>query len=218
MEQFGDIKLYNCDCMDLMAKTPDKYYDLAIVDPPYFKGVANGRFYGGKISKSGVKRLSSKSEVWDKNIPEQQYYNELIRISKNQIIWGINYFNFIGVPPGRIIWDKINDSSTFSNCEIASNSMTKGVFIYRELWNGMIKSEKGTRIHPTQKPVQLYKWLLQNYAKEGDKILDTHFGSLSIGIACHDLHFDLTACELDKEYYEAAKKRLIWHQKQLNLF
>ena len=218
MEQFGDIKLYNCDCMELMAKTPDKYYDLAIVDPPYFKGVANGRFYGCKISKSGVKRLSSKSEVWDKNIPEQLYYNELIRISKNQIIWGINYFNFIGVPPGRIIWDKINDSSTFSNCEIASNSMTKGVFIYRELWNGMIKSEKGTRIHPTQKPVQLYKWLLQKYAKEGDKILDTHFGSLSIGIACHDLHFELTASELDKEYYELGKNRLMWHQKQLNLF
>ena len=212
------INFYNCDCMEFMKTIPDQYYDLAIVDPPYFKGVANGSFYGGKISKSGVKRLSSKSEFWDKNIPEQPYYNELIRISKNQIIWGINYFNFIGVPPGRIIWDKINDSSTFSNCEIASNSMTKGVFIYRELWNGMIKSEKGTRIHPTQKPVQLYKWLLQNYAKEGDKILDTHLGSGSIACAIHEWGGELDACELDKDYFDNAVKRVKEYTKQQLLF
>ena len=218
MEQFENIKLYNADCMDVMRTFKDKQFDLAIVDPPYFKYVANGTFYGGGVAKNGVKRLSSKSKTWDENIPNQEYYKEVVRVSKNQIVWGINYFDFTDVPHGRIVWDKINDSSTFSNCEIASCSLFYGVRIYREIWNGMIKSEPQKRIHPTQKPVALYKWLLQKYAKQADTILDTHFGSLSIGIACHDMGFDLTAIELDKEYYEKAKQRLIWHQQQQVLF
>lgn len=211
------ITLYNCDCMEFMKGVSDNYYDLAIVDPPYFKGVANGSYFGGKVSKTGVKRLCSKSDNWDSNIPNINYYNELVRVSKNQIIWGINYFNF-GVTGGCIIWDKKNNSSTFSNCEIASNSLINGVFIYRELWNGMLKTENSKRIHPTQKPVKLYEWLLKNYAKPTDKILDTHFGSCSIGIACHNFGCSLDACELDEEYFDNAFKRVRTHVRQLDLF
>ena len=209
----GKFSFYNADNMEIMKCYPDKYFELSIVDPPYFKGVASGSFYGSKVSKSGVKRLCSKSDVWDNNIPTQKYYDELIRISKNQIIWGINYFDFVGVPHGRVIWDKINDTSTFSNCEIASNSFSNGVFIYRELWNGMLKSEKGKRIHVSQKPIALYSWLIQKYAKQGDKILDTHLGSGSIALAIDkankldgmDLSF--VGIELDKDYFDAAINR-----------
>jgi len=216
----NSFEFYNADNMEIMKNYPDNYFDLAIVDPPYFKGVANGSFYGGKVSKSGVKRLSSKSEVWDKNIPNQLYYNELIRVSKNQIIWGINYFDFIGAPHGRIIWDKMNDSSSFSNCEIASNSMAKGVFIYRELWNGMIKSEKGERIHPTQKPVALYSWIIQKYAKQGDKILDTHLGSGSIALAIDKankldkMELSFVGIELDEEYFNSSINRFKENSRQ----
>lgn len=220
----NNFSFYNADNMDIMKCYPDKYFDLAIVDPPFFKGVANGNFYGSKISKTGVKRLCSKSDVWDKNIPTQIYYDELIRISKNQIIFGINYFNFSNVPHGRIIWDKMNDSSSFSNCEIASNSMCNGVFIYRELWNGMIKSEKGSRQHPTQKPIALYSWLIQKYAKQGDKILDTHGGSMSIALAVHKenqidkMNLNLTLIELDEEYFKKGLERFKNFRKQQFLF
>ena len=147
---------------------------------------------------------------WDV-APNDDYFRGLFRFCKNQIIWGGNYFP---LPPSRCIlcWDKCQPWENFSQIELAWTSFNYPAQIFK------FDNRTGDKIHPTQKPVQLYKWLLQKYAKEGDKILDTHFGSLSIGIACHDLHFDLTACELDKEYYESAKKRLIWHQKQLNLF
>ena len=218
MEQFGDIKLHNCDCMELMKNTPDKYYSLALVDPPYGIGASKGTWGSsnkGKITNYGKKK-------WDSISPDEEYFNELIRISKNQIIFGANHF-ISKIPFDSscwIVWDKDN-TGDFADCELAWTSFNTSVRKFKFRWNGMLQEDmknKELRIHPTQKPVQLYKWLLQKYAKEGDKILDTHFGSLSIGIACHDLHFDLTACELDKEYYEAAKKRLIWHQKQLNLF
>ena len=221
--EYPHFSFYNADNMEVMKCYPDKYFDLAIVDPPFFKGVANGSFYGSKISKTGVKRLCSKSDVWDKNIPTQIYYDELIRISKNQIIFGINYFNFYNVPHGRIIWDKMNDSSSFSNCEIASNSMCNGVFIYRELWNGMIKSEKGSRQHPTQKPIALYSWLIQKYAKQGDKILDTHLGSGSIALAidkankADGMDLDFVGIELDKDYFDSAMKRFSKGRQQMFL-
>ena len=218
MEQFGDIKLYNCDCMELMAKTPDKYYSLALVDPPYGIGASKGTWGSsnkGKITNYGKKK-------WDSISPDEEYFNELIRISKNQIIFGANHF--ISKMPFDsscwIVWDKDN-TGDFADCELAWTSFNTAVRKFKFRWNGMLQEnmkKKEVRIHPTQKPVQLYKWLLQKYAKEGDKILDTHFGSLSIGIACHDLHFELTASELDKEYYELGKNRLMWHQKQLNLF
>ena len=220
MEQFGDIKLYNCDCMDLLKQTPDKYYSLALVDPPYGIGECGDKNASrGKLAKAKNYKAFAGSDI---SAPDKEYFNELIRISKNQIIFGANHF-ISKIPFDSscwIVWDKDN-TGDFADCELAWTSFNTSVRKFKFRWNGMLQENmknKEARIHPTQKPVQLYKWLLQKYAKEGDKILDTHFGSLSIGIACHDLHFDLTACELDKEYYEAAKKRLIWHQKQLNLF
>lgn len=217
----GNIKLYNADCMDVMKTFKDKQFSLAIVDPPYFNGPEKLGYYGVPISKTKVKRKAY-NIIASWNVPGQKYYDELLRVSKEQIIWGINYFNFSGVPSGRIVWDKKkNDSCTFSDGEIASCSMNETVKFFRYKWDGFLQENmkyKQQKIHPTEKPVQLYKWLLLNYAKEGDTILDTHFGSLSIGIACHDLKFDLTAIELDKDYYEQAKKRLQMHQRQLTLF
>ena len=232
-EILGNITLYNCDCMDYMSTCKDNEFDLAIVDPPFFSGPEKRKYYGNAISKHGVKRIEYKPLIESWIIPDNRYYDELVRISKNQIIFGINYFEFINrTGPGRIIWDKINDGSTFSNCEIASCSIEKlKVKIYRYLWRGMMQGSKSDgskmngnkktnekKIHPTQKPVKLYEWLLHNYAKPGQKIFDSHFGSLSIGIACHNLGFELTACELDKDYYEAAKKRLQVHQMQKTIF
>jgi len=204
------ITYTNEDCMTGMARYPDKYFDLAIVDPPYFKGVAEEGFYGAKISRNGVERLRSKSKHWDTGIPDQKYYNELLRVSKHQIIWGCNYYEFLQ-PAGRIVWDKENDSSTFSNCELASISLINSVKIFRCMWNGMLQHDmknKEIRQHPTQKPVALYKWLLKNYANQGDLILDTHVGSASSLIACYDMGFDAVGFELDNDYYAASKRRL----------
>ena len=154
-------------------------------------------------------------------MPDENYFKELFRVSKKQIIWGCNYYAKYIPHTSRIVWDKVNDGTPFSQAEIASWSEGVKVYMYRYMWNGMLQQDmknKERRFHPTQKPVNLYKWLLHNYAKKGDTILDTHFGSLSIGIACHDLGFELTAIELDKDYYEAGKKRLIEHQRQLTIF
>ena len=220
MEQFGDIKLYNCDCMELMAKTPDKYYSLALVDPPYGIGECGDKNASRrKLAKAKNYKAFAGNDI---SSPDKEYFNELIRVSENQIIFGANHF-ISKIPFDSscwIVWDKDN-TGDFADCELAWTSFNTAVRKFKFRWNGMLQEnmkKKEVRIHPTQKPVQLYKWLLQNYAKEGDKILDTHFGSLSIGIACHDLHFELTASELDKEYYELGKNRLMWHQKQLNLF
>ena len=211
------IEYFNEDCMIGMARYPDKHFDLAIVDPPYFKGVADEKFYGAEVSSIGVKRLCSSSKHWDEGIPNQDYYDELVRVSKHQIIWGCNYYAF-NQPSGRIVWDKENDSSTFSNCELASISLIDSVKIFRYMWNGMLQKDmknKEQRIHPTQKPVALYKWLLTNYAKQGDKILDTHVGSASSLIACYDLGFDAVGFEIDEEYYRISRERLENHLKQL---
>lgn len=202
-EQLGNIKLYNGDCMDLLKQTPDKYYDLCIVDPPYGIGISLNPF-----------RQKHKKQGWDNNIPSSNYFDELFRVSRNQIIWGGNYFD---LPPsqGFLIWDKMQPQNFSSAmCEMAWMSIQSPAKIYRK----HVVTAEVNKIHPTQKPVMLYKWILQNYAKDGDNILDTHFGSLSIGIACHDMGFDLTAIELDKDYYEAGKKRLMNHQRQLTIF
>ena len=199
----GNIKLYNADCMEVMKTFKDKQFDLAIVDPPYGIGIASNSF----------RQMQEKKE-WDNKIPTIEYFAELTRISKNQIIWGGNYFP-LTPSQGFLIWDKkqpFNFSSAM--CEYAWMSIQSPAKIYQK---HVVTAEKN-KIHPTQKPVALYKWLLQNYAKDGDTILDTHFGSLSIGIACHDMKFDLTAIELDKDYYEMAKQRLINHQRQLTIF
>jgi len=210
----GKIHLYNGDCMDLLRQTPDKYYSLALVDPPYGIGIS-GQIECRKGKKSD--RKLHKQKNWDNAIPTKEYFNELFRISKNQIIWGANYFveHLYSGHKGWIVWDKMQHGLTMSDCELAYSSFDCPTRIWYK--NRCVLKRQNT-IHPTEKPVQLYKWLLQNYAKEGDTILDTHFGSLSIGIACHDMGFELTAIELDEDYYEAGKNRLINHQRQLNLF
>lgn len=208
--------------MAYMATLPDKAFDLAIVDPPFFKGVANGSFYGTGLSGSGRKRgVYKKINNWDSNIPDQNYYNELCRVSVHQIIWGINYFQFKNLPTGRIVWDKRNDDSTFSNCEIASCSLITSVKIFRYQWNGFLQEPgfiKEERHHPTQKPVQLYKWLLTNYPKISDRILDTHLGSGSSAIAAANMGFEFVGCELDIDYYNTAVKRFKEQTAQTNMF
>ena len=203
------------DNMELMARYEDNYFDLAIVDPPYGIDLANMNMGIGKTPKaSKAKNRKWKSKDWDSDIPIKEYFDELFRVSKNQIIWGGNYFD---LPTCKkfILWDKeIPEGLSFSDCEYAWTSFSGAnkMFRYSAYRN---KSEK---FHPTQKPPQLYEYCIYNYAKEGDKILDTHLGSGSIAIACHNLGFDLTACELDKEYFDAAMKRLKQHQAQQRLF
>lgn len=213
------IQITNEDNMALMARYPDKHFDLAIVDPPYFEDYGKANYTGNDISTTGVKRQTKKIQNWE--VPNEFYFNELFRVSKHQIIWGCNYYAKYIPNVGRIVWDKQNESSTFSKCELASHSFGVIVDKFIFMWNGMLQGnmkDKEVRIHPTQKPVKLYEWLLMNYAENGDKILDTHLGSGSIAIACHNLGFDLTACELDKDYYESALKRLKQHESQIKMF
>ncbi len=210
--------LYNMDCMDGMREFPDKYFDLAIVDPPYFKDVNTLHYYGASASKTGVKRKAyKKCDVWD--VPTQLYYDELLRVSKAQIIWGINYYDFKNVPSGRIVWDKkINIKGSFSDCEIASCSLIRTVRKFEYQWSGFLQGDmknREKRIHPTQKPVKLYEWILQNYAKPGYKILDTHAGSASSLIACYNMGFDYIGFEIDEFYYGEAKKRMSEHMAQI---
>ena len=215
------MKITNEDNMELMSRYPDNYFDLAIVDPPY--GINMSRTVGIGIgeNKGFTKKKEYASKNWDANIPPKEYFDELFRVSKNQIIWGANYFShIIPVIKNYIFWYKKGKSvdDKFNDGEIAyvSKGRTRMVDIW---WNGVGVINSGeNKIHPTQKPVKLYEWLLMNYAKEGDKILDTHLGSGSIAIACHNLGYDLTACELDKDYYEAAIKRIEQHKAQTRLF
>ncbi len=223
------ITITNEDNMLMMARYPDKYFDLAIVDPPYFDGPNKLGYYGKRKSASGVIRGEYK-KIGKWGLPTEEYFKELYRVSKNQIVWGCNYYEKFIEGPGRIFWDKCNSDSSFSDGEIASCSMQTTVRIIKYMWNGMMqgcdfngtmqgnKQLNEKRIHPTQKPVALYKWLLDKYAKQGDKILDTHLGSGSIAIACHDYGFELTACELDQEYYQSAIDRIRRHTNQLQLF
>jgi len=197
--------------MDLMARYPDNHFDLAIVDPPY--GLK--RFKKG-IGKNDRLTVKTTSTLWNNNEPDIMYWNELFRVSKNQIVWGAN--NFI-MPPSEYfcIWNKKQTVDNFATAEYAWVSM--GLKKPAKMFDyGIHKHNHTNKIHPTQKPVPLYEWLIMNYAKEGDKILDTHLGSGSIAIACHNLKFDLTACELDKDYFDAAMKRLNNHMAQQRLF
>jgi len=198
--------------MLLMARYPDKYFDLAIVDPPY--GLSDKlKPRGGMIGKS-FNGMGYNS--WDSNIPSKEYFDELFRVSKNQIIWGGNYFlDYLGKTDGFIVWDKMNGTNPMADCELAWQNVKGSTRMFR--WHHF-SGEHTKKIHPTQKPVALYKWILDKYAKQGDKILDTHLGSGSIAIACHDYGFDLTACELDKEYYDKAIQRISNHIAQQRLF
>ena len=211
--------------MELMSRYQDNHFDLAIVDPPYGINKDGGKMgFNGKMKRGNTTNLSLKGKEykkkkWDSNIPTKKYFDELKRVSKNQIIWGNNYF---GIKGGAIFWDKDNGKSNFSDGEIAYQSFTNSIRKFKWRWHGFFQQQmdlqnREIKIHPTQKPVKLYEWLLMNYANKGDKILDTHLGSGSIAIACHNLGYDLTACELDKEYFEAAMKRLNNHTAQLRI-
>ena len=209
------INITNEDCMELLKRTPDNYYNLAICDPPYGIDLANMNMGIGNTPKaSKIKNRKWKSKDWDKETPTKEYFEELKRVSKNQIIWGGNYFD-LGACGKFIIWDKeIPLGLSFSDCEYAYTSFIGANKMFRY----SAYKDKKNKFHPTQKPVKLYEWLLMNYAKEGDKILDTHLGSGSIALACHNLGFDLTACELDKDYYDASIKRIKNHISQQRLF
>ena len=215
-DKIGRITLYNADCMEVMKQYPDKYFDLAIVDPPY--GIE--RFKKCKQNddintKDVFANKFLNNEAFNNTKPTKKYWNELFRISKNQIVFGANNFE---MPPSEyfLIWDKKQSMPNFARCEYAWVSM--GLKTPAKVFDYSIQKHNHTdKIHPTQKPVKLYEWILQNYAKEGEKILDTHFGSLSIGIACEKLGFELTAIELDKDYYRMAKQRLLNFKKQLTI-
>ena len=200
-------RLYNMDCMEGMKQFPDKYFELAIVDPPYGIDVTSMNMGGRNTVKP------DQTKIWDKSIPADEYFEELFRVSKNQIIWGGNYFH---LPPTRgfIIWDKgeMMYGRSFAECEFAWTSFDASARIYK------LNPTQLDRIHPTQKPIKLYKWLLTNYAKQGDKILDTHVGSASSLIACYDYGFDFIGFEIDKDYYEAAQKRLQAVMSQVSMF
>jgi site-specific DNA-methyltransferase (adenine-specific) len=206
--------------MALMSRYPDNYFDLAIVDPPYGIGEDGG---DKKRGTKGIKTPIYTKKYWDTTTASKKYFKELKRISKNQIVWGANHFieNLMATNSSCwIVWDKDN-TGDFADCELAWTSFKTAVRKFEFRWNGMLQGDmknKEIRIHPTQKPVALYKWLLDKYAKQGDKILDTHLGSGSIAIACHDYGFDLTACELDKEYFDKAIKRINNHTAQMKLF
>ena len=208
-------ELYNMDCMEGMKQFPDKYFELAIVDPPYGIGIDGQKESICKNPKHN-RKLHEKKD-WDNSIPNKEYFKELERVSKNQIIWGANYFvkHLEKGTKGWIVWDKGQHGLTMSDCELAYSSFdvpTRVVVINR------VELLKDGTIHPTQKPLKLYKWLLQNYAKQGDKILDTHVGSASSLIACYQMNFDYIGFELDKEYFEKASKRIEQEKAQISLF
>ena len=200
--------------MELMARYEDNHFDLAIVDPPYGINASKGM---GKHSK---KKFQKSNKDWDNKTPNQKYWDEIFRVSKHQIVCGANYFlEYLYSSKSFICWVKNNPAPDFAQAEFLWTSTNVNGKVYDS--GKQIQHEimwEGGSIHPTQKPVKLYEWLLMNYAKEGDKILDTHLGSGSIALACHNLEYDLTACELDKEYYDAAMRRITEHKQQLRMF
>jgi len=207
MKVTDKIEITNEDNMELMARYPDKYFDLAIVDPPY--GIERFKKGGSHVNKYG-----SENGQWNNEKPTKIYFDELFRVSKNQIILGANNFQ---LPTSEyfIIWQKSNaEDFSFAMCEMAWTNCKVPAKVFKHFH---VQTEDKNKIHPTQKPIELYKWLLDKYAKPNDKILDTHLGSGSIAIACHDYGFDLTACELDKEYFDKAIKRINNHVAQLKL-
>lgn len=222
-------EVFNEDNMIGMARFPDAYFDLAFVDPPYFSGPERREYYGQKASKLGIKRMYRKCDAWQ--LPTIEFFNEVKRVSKKYIFWGCNYFNF-PFHTGRIVWDKVNDSSDYSDCEIAATDLFDHTRIFRYMWNGMLQGESVTngskmqgnkrlnekRIHPTQKPVALYKWTLHKYGIGGGQILDTNMGSQSSRIAAFDMGFDFWGMELDPLVFEDGNKRVKEQTAQQKIF
>lgn len=218
--QLGNITAIHGDCMDYMKDIPDKYFDLAIVDPPYGIGEDGSKNHTrSKLAKSKNYKAYSGG---DYEAPNIEYWHELKRVSKNIIAWGANHY-ISKLPfdsPCWIVWDKDNGNNDFADCELAYTSLNTAVRKFKWKWHGMLQENmknKQDRIHPNEKPIELYRWLLAKYAKQGDKILDTHGGSFSHAIACHNLGFDLTIIEKDEDYFNAAVKRLKQHQRQQTL-
>jgi site-specific DNA-methyltransferase (adenine-specific) len=216
---------FNMDCMDFMKDVPDKFYELAVVDPPYGIGEDGKSNSSRGTKKAPATKYSYKN--WDKSAPSKEYFEELLRVSKNQIIWGANHF-ISKIPYDSscwLVWDK-DTAGDFADCELAWTSFKTAVRKFYYCWSGYNQGIMGRssgpniekRIHPTQKPIKLYEWLLMNYAKEGDKILDTHGGSQSSRIACYNLGYALDIIELDKEYFDQGNKRFETHKQQLTLF
>lgn len=223
----GDATLHLGDCLDLLKSLQDNAFDLAIVDPPYFDGPNRSDYYGKGYSSLGVKRAKyyPESKCWA--VPEAEYFAELQRVSRHQIIWGANHFadRFNSASPSWIVWDKLNGGSSFADAELAYCSMDCAVRVFRYVWAGMHqgqyggdKSKNEPRIHPTQKPVALYEWLLDNYAKAGQKILDTHMGSGSSAIAARTRGFEYCGVEMDADHFIQACKRIEQAYAQRPLF
>lgn len=211
------INIYNQDCMEAMKDMSDNQFDLAIVDPPYMDIFSTDNWVASSAKQKSYK---NKQDTLINKKPQENYFKELFRISKNQIIWGGNYFN-LPISRGWVFWLKGMQDNYFSDGELAWTSFDRVLKCFNFMWSGMLQGDmknKEVRIHPTQKPVKLYEWLLINYANKGDKILDTHLGSGSISIACHNLGYDLTGYEIDNDYYEAAKKRIEQHKQQIRMF
>jgi site-specific DNA-methyltransferase (adenine-specific) len=209
-------KLYNMDCMEGMKQFPDKYFELAIVDPPYGIG-ANKMTLG-----NGKRKVFRGNADWDNEPPKPEYFQELFRVSKNQVVWGANHF-IHRMPFSSscwIFWDKGTGDNDFADGELAWTSFSSTVRKYFKSWVGANAKERNEpdRIHPTQKPIELYQWLLKNYANDGDKILDTHVGSASSLIACHNMGFDYIGFEIDEDYFKAASERLEAVKAQTRLF
>lgn len=213
------IELLNTDCMSYMATQPDNAFDLAIVDPPY--GIREDGHRENNRSKLAVSKDYHKA-LWDQDRPTEEYFKELQRISKNQIIWGANHLcDILNMQsPCWLVWDK-NNSGNFADCELAYGSFETAVRKFKFTWNGMLQNnmkDKETRIHPTQKPVALYRWLLENYSEKGQKILDTHGGSFSSAIAAHYFGVEMVICEIDEDYFKAGKERFERETKQIAMF
>ena len=215
----SQIQLLNADCVSEMKKFPDKYFDLAVVDPPYGIGAGSISFNNGtrKKKKSDFFRKND----WDGSIPSAEYFSELFRVSKNQIVWGGNYFTEF-LPPSKawVFWDKMNGENSYSDGELAWTSFDRVLKKYSKFWSGAQAKEKNEvdRMHPTQKPVALYDWIFENYSNPGDKIIDTHLGSGSSAIAAQRYDLEFFGTEIDPEYFEAAKKRFELHISQTRLF
>ena len=212
------IEITNEDNMTLMSRYEDNYFDLAIIDPPYGIGI-DGAIGGGVLAK----KSKFEKKNWDTEPPSKEFFDELFRVSKNQIIWGANHF-ISRIPYDAscfIVWDKDNGENYFADCELAWTSFKGSVRKFKYKWQGMLQEDmknKEIKIHPTQKPVQLYKWLIDKFLNGGGRILDTHIGSGSIAIACHDYGVELTGCEIDEKYYQDTIKRIQNHVSQLKLF
>lgn len=231
-----DFGYYNMDCMDGMKQFPDKYFDIAVCDPEYGRKEHGGRNRSGYVKQKNGSTIwvsdgQYENRGWDNEPPPKAYFDELMRVSKHQIIWGVNYFDY-PLTCGRIIWDKCNDGSDQSGAEIAYCSLNDRVDIFRYMWRGMMQGksiEEGTiqqgnkqknekRIHPTQKPVNLYRWIIKKYIQSGWKVLDTHTGSASSLIAYHEARLQFVAFEKDRYMYDLSMERYKTETAQMNLF